>query len=364
MAKPYKMIDLFSGAGGMTLGFTQAGFVPILAVEKEKDFAATYAENFGPHVIARDIAEIMDGGGIDLKADIVVGDPPSQGFSNLTENRANDPRPTMCRFFMDVVESTDCKVFVCANVPNLLKSPERHDIINRARHLGFHVDDDSIGILRASDFGVPQNRQCGLIIGSKLGPIALPEKSGKRMTVRQAFCGVSLNPTLEEPHGRPLTGPNLHTVQHLTEISLKRYRLIPPRGNIRDLQRAAPELVPDSWIPNTKGFTDLCGRLDWDAPARCTIRAEFYKPEKGRYLHPSEDRPITHWEASRLQTFIDPFRWHGTMVRIAMQIGNAVPPMFARAVASRVMSHMMKKGAESIRKPQSGWPMQRGFAGE
>jgi len=352
MPKPYKIIDLFSGAGGLTHGFVQTGFQPVLAVEKEPDFAATYAANFGDHVIAKDIADIVDGGGIDVAADVVLGGPPCQGFSNLTGNRANDPRRAMWRFFMDVVESTDCKVFVCENVPNLLTSPEGHAIINRARQLGFHVGDDSFGILKASDFGVPQNRRRAIIIGSKLGPISLPDSTRKRMTVREAFAGIPLVPTHRELLKNPATGPDLHIARNPTELSLKRYRLIPPGGNRFDLQRLAPELTPACWIRKTKGGTDLFGRLDWDIPARCTIRCEFYKPEKGRYLHPSQDRPITHWEAARLQTFPDTFKWCGTKIRIAIQIGNAVPPLFSRALAAHIMKHLEFHRARPVAKPK------------
>ena len=125
-------------------------------------------------------------------------------------------------------------------------------------------------------------------------------------------------------------------------MSVKRYKLIPPGGNRFDLQRLAPELTPQCWIRKTKGGTDLFGRLHWNGPARCTIRTEFYKPEKGRYLHPSEDRPITHWEAARLQTFPDDFKFCGTKIQIAIQIGNAVPPMLAHAVAEQVRSHLSR----------------------
>lgn len=361
MPKPYKVIDLFSGAGGLTHGFVQAGFKPILAVEKEKDFAATYAANFGPHVIAKDIAEIVDAGGINIPADVVLGGPPCQGFSNLTGNRANDPRRAMWRFFMEVVETTDCKVFVCENVPNLLTSPEGHGIINRARQLGFHVGDDSFGILKASEFGVPQNRRRAIIIGSKLGPIALPEPNGKRMTVREAFAGIPLLPTHQDLHVTPAHGPDLHIARHPTEISMKRYRLIPPGGNRFDLQRLAPELTPGCWIRKTQGGTDLYGRLEWDGPARCTIRCEFYKPEKGRYLHPSENRPITHWEAARLQTFPDTFAWCGTKIRIAIQIGNAVPPLFARVVGNHVMRHLEFHKVRPVAKLSAGLRTQMTF---
>lgn len=354
MAKEYKVVDLFCGAGGLTHGFVQAGFKSVLAVEKEKDFAATYAANFGSHVVAKDIAEIVDAGGINFPADVVIGGPPCQGFSNLTGNKANDPRRAMWRFFMHVVETTQCKVFVCENVPNLITSPEGHGIINRARQLGYHVTEDSFGILKASDYGVPQNRRRAIIIGSKLGPLSLPEPSGKRMTVREAFAGIPLTPTFRELQRTPATGPELHIARNPTEKSLQRYKLIPPGGNRFDLQRLAPHLTPDCWIRKTQGGTDLYGRLEWDGPARCTIRCEFYKPEKGRYLHPAEHRPITHWEAARLQTFPDTFKWCGTKIRIAIQIGNAVPPLFARAIGNQVMKHLESHKARPVAMPKIG----------
>jgi DNA (cytosine-5)-methyltransferase 1 len=102
-----------------------------------------------------------------------------------------------------------------------------------------------------------------------------------------------------------------------------------------DLQRKVPELTPSCWIRKVSGGTDLFGRLWWDRPA-FTIRTEFYKPEKGRYLHPMEHRPITHREAARFQGFPDTFRFLGTKVEIAKQIGNAVPPPLAARIADCV----------------------------
>lgn len=355
MSRPYKMVDLFSGAGGMSLGFTKAGFQSVLAVEKEPDFARTYALNIGNHVLASDIADIVDAGGIGVKSDVVIGGPPCQGFSNLTGNRANDPRRAMWRFYMDAVEATGCKVFVVENVPNLLASVEGHAIINRARELGFHINDDSYGILRASDFGVPQNRRRAIILASKLGPIPLPIPTGRRMSVKQAFEGVPLKPTHKELHRNSegyAVGPDLHIGRNPTPISLQRYALIPPKGNRFDLQRLAPHLTPACWIRKTKGGTDLFGRLPWEEPANCTIRCEFYKPEKGRYLHPFENRPITHWEAARLQTFPDNFKWFGTKIRIAIQIGNAVPPVFAEAIGRHVMRHLEQHKVRPTAKPK------------
>ena len=119
-------------------------------------------------------------------------------------------------------------------------------------------------------------------------------------------------------------------------MSVARYQAIPEEGMNRfDLQKRAPDLTPGCWIRKKSGGTDLFGRLWWDRPA-FTIRTEFYKPEKGRYLHPEQHRPITHREAARLQTFPDEFVFMGSKIEIARQIGNAVPPSLAARVADVV----------------------------
>lgn len=349
--RPFKVIDLFAGAGGMTLGFRQAGFVPILAVEREEDFAATYAENFGNHILAMDIKDIVDKGGINVPADVVIGGPPCQGFSNLTGNKANDPRRSMWRFFMDVVEKTEAKAFVVENVPNLLTSDEGHAIVDFAHSLGYMT---VFGTLMASHYGVPQNRKRAFIIGSRVGFPTFPTPVEHRMSVREAFKGIPLKPLHDDLPCQPAAGSDLHIGRNPTELSLKRYALIPPGGNRFDLQRLAPELTPACWIRKKSGGTDLYGRLHWDIPARCTIRTEFYKPEKGRYLHPSEDRPITHWEAARLQSFPDDFKWIGKKIRIAIQIGNAVPPLLGKAIADCLMDHLISYKQRPVRMPKRG----------
>ncbi len=109
-----------------------------------------------------------------------------------------------------------------------------------------------------------------------------------------------------------------------------------------DLQRLAPDITPECWIKKTSGGTDLFGRLWWNRPA-FTIRTEFFKPEKGRYLHPSQHRPITHREAARFQTFPDTFRFCGNKIDIARQIGNAVPPLLAAKIAECVYNLLVSQ---------------------
>ncbi|HLF07489.1 MAG TPA: DNA cytosine methyltransferase, partial [Thermoplasmata archaeon] len=129
--------------------------------------------------------------------------------------------------------------------------------------------------------------------------------------------------------------------------SLARYKSIPEGGNRWDMPR---RLQPECWIKKTKGGTDLMGRLWWDRPA-FTIRTEFFKPEKGRYLHPSEDRPITHWEAARIQTFPDSFQFLGPKIAVARQIGNAVPVVLAKAIAEAVLALLVGAEAQIDRIP-------------
>lgn len=338
--RPYTLIDLFSGAGGLTQGFVATGkFKPVFAVEKEPVFARTYAENFGTHVDSRPVEQVVDDRTVKaIRADVVVGGPPCQGFSNLSQNKPDDPRRELWQYFMDVVESSNCRMFLIENVPNLLSSLEGEAIMRRASNLGFHL---ASGILMASSFGVPQNRKRAFILGSKRGGVLLPRGNGKRMTVREAFRGIPSRPTVHTfvQNGFVRT-QDLHIARNPTDLSRKRYALIPPGGNRFDLQRFAPELTPKCWIRKTQGGTDLYGRLEWDSPARCTIRTEFYKPEKGRYLHPDQDRPITHWEAARLQTFPDDFKWCGSKIEIAIQIGNAVPPKLSEVLAWHIIEHL------------------------
>jgi len=346
--RKYTLIDLFSGAGGFTHGFVEAGFKPIFAVEKEADFAETYRLNFGNHVVVGEIEKIIANGEIPKQADVVIGGPPCQGFSNLTGNRQSDPRRAMWQFFMDVVEKSKCKVFVIENVPNLLKSSEGEAIKKRASELGFTVTDQSSGVSKATNYGVPQQRRRVFIIGSRYGVVPLPKPMDSEISVRRAFqkgmhagdAAIPLKPTHAQLLKQPATGPDLHIKRNPTLISLQRYRLIPEGGNRFDLQAKAKHLTPPCWLRKKSGGTDLFGRLEWNKPAKCTIRCEFYKPEKGRYLHPTEDRPITHWEAARLQTFPDSFKWSGSKIRIAIQIGNAVPPILAKAVADEVKKHL------------------------
>lgn len=343
------IIDLFAGAGGFSYGFInydQASFETVLAIDNDLAACNTYNLNLGNHCLNVDIEKWLSENEVPA-ADIVIGGPPCQGFSLLNKNRTDDIRRALWEPYMDIVELSGAKVFVMENVQGLLKSEEFKKIVDRAKMLNFTVN---YGLLNMADYGVPQTRKRAVVIAHKENAFnekkltAFPPypthnhpKNGFLLlhwkTVKDAIYDL-LPPEGTEP--REVDPPyDLHFGRNPTELSMRRYLTIPPGGNRFDLQERAPEITPKCWLNKPTGGTDLFGRLWWDRPS-VTIRTEFFKPEKGRYLHPDQHRPITHREAARIMTFPDNFRFTGTKVEIARQIGNAVPPLFAHHIAKHV----------------------------
>lgn len=379
-ARTYALIDLFAGAGGLTLGFTQSFghvFIPVWANDFNAYAANTYNANFGEHCTTDDILDVVENRIDEIpKADVVVGGPPCQGFSLLNKQRDGDPRKQLWRPYLQIVEHSGAEIFVMENVPQLLGSEEHEQIAEVAHSLGFKM---AFAKLCAADYGVPQTRWRAFIVGCKFthpGAFFPPKKTHRRRgdvetgllfsedfdlyvsrprpwrTVREAIGD------LPPPQGTEIRNEppplDLHFGRTPTPMSMRRYRAIPEEGMNRfDLQRRAPELTPACWIKKTQGGTDLFGRLWWDRPA-FTIRTEFFKPEKGRYLHPSQHRPITHREAARLQSFPDSFIFTGSKIEIAKQIGNAVPPMLAARIADCVFAMLASKEEGDDRQVHTG----------
>jgi DNA (cytosine-5)-methyltransferase 1 len=319
VGRRYTFIDLFSGAGGLAEGFRQAGLRSVYAVEIDPFAAETYRLNFDHEMFVNPIEKLRR---IPVRADIVIGGPPCQGFSALgrmSPAHRHSQMNQLWQHYMRVVRQVEPKAFVIENVPELLRAPEFEGITRSAKRLGYSMES---GVLNAANFGVPQNRRRAFIVGLKKGNPELPKPNGARATVRDAIGDLSLRPTDKD----------WHIGRHPLSISVSRYKCVPPGGNRFDLMRRRPDLCPRCWLEKPKGSTDVFGRLEWDKPA-LTIRTEFFKPEKGRYLHPEAHRPITHREAARLQTFPDSFIFFGSKIEVAKQIGNAVPCKLAQAVA-------------------------------
>jgi DNA (cytosine-5)-methyltransferase 1 len=336
MLPRYTLMDLFAGCGGMTRGFRDSGrFRPAFAVEMDPDAAETYCRNFGDHVLAARIEDVPAW----PEVDVVIGGPPCQGFSPLNRAGVGLERRALWRQYLLALRESGATAFVMENVPQLLRSPEYVEFRASAVRLGFHVVED---VLLAADYGVPQMRRRAIAVGVLRGRAELPEKThfpphavplGGRewRTFRWA---------VNHPTRLPLepSGVHWHNARSPTETSVERYRTIPGEGEGRfELAARRPDITPACWLNKKTGTTDVFGRLWWDKPAY-TIRTEFFKPEKGRYLHPSEHRPITLREAARCMSFPDDFEFPQTqsMTSVARQIGNAVPCLFAQRIAERL----------------------------
>ena len=342
--KKHRLIDLFCGAGGMSLGFINrkycGDFDCVLAVDNDEASLKTHALNFGGVTILKNIEEWLDSDPVIPNVDVVIGGPPCQGFSLLNKSRVGDSRRALWEPYIDVVERSKARVFVMENVAELYKSEELLRIKRRVNALGFRTIE---AVLNAADYGAPQVRRRTIVIGWKSDLVdepdfppppthAAPDLSTslpRWKTVREAIGDLGAVAGTEIGAQAPL---DLHFGRNPTKVSLKRYSAVPPGGNRFDLQKNAPEITPRCWLEKKSGSTDLFGRLWWDRPS-VTIRTEFFKPEKGRYLHPEKHRPITHREAARLMGFPDDFKFAGSKIEIARQIGNAVPPDLACAIA-------------------------------
>lgn len=349
----------------MTAGFSAEGYHPVLAVEFNLHAAATHAANFGEdHTIFGDIKAVRKQQV--PKADVVVGGPPCQGFSNLGSKDINDPRNQLWREYLRIVGIAKPRVFVIENVDRFLKSPEFQLLLHEADSGSLKGYELTYGHLNAADFGVAQRRIRTIVIGSRIGPIALPKATHARHPeagsgllpwngTKTRIKGLPARPTTTslpastaEFFGEVVPGVfkalEIHVGRNPTETSLERYDHVPPGGGRFDVP---DHLLPRCWREKPTGTTDVMGRMQWDFPSH-TIRTEFFKPEKGAYLHPQWDargrnrvnRPITHLEAARLQGFDDDFLWCGSKIEIARQIGNAVPVGLAQAIARHLKSYL------------------------
>jgi DNA (cytosine-5)-methyltransferase 1 len=335
----------------MTRGFVDTGrYEPVLAVEVEAAAAATYAANFVPqgtsvddHVIADRIENVERF----PEVDVIIGGPPCQGFSPLNRDGVGLERRALWREYLRALRQSGAAAFVMENVPELLRSAEYVSFKSLAeQELGYTVEGR---VLNAADYGVPQRRRRAIVIGVRGGRIPWPKQTHFDPALGLPIDGAPWRTFGDAVSGLPRkpTGDDWHIGRNPRPESIIRYQHVPHDGGNRFQMQASLDaaglghLVPACWRNKPRGTTDVFGRLYWNRPA-FTIRTEFYKPEKGRYLHPTEDRPITIREAARCMSFPDDFvfpldqKW----TEIAKQIGNAVPPLLARAIAQALATRL------------------------
>lgn len=330
----------------MTRGFVDTRrFTPIFAVESDPDAAETYAVNFEEAQLEPFPIEEVENF---PNADVVVGGPPCQGFSTLNRDRQGAGSRRLWREYLRALDAAEPVIFVMENVPELLDSDEYATFKRAVQERDFLVEER---ILNVADYGVPQRRRRAIAIGTRLPEVPWPIETHRDpetlndgrpawRTFAEAVKGLPRKPD----------GNRWHRDRNPWPDTIRRYHAVPPDGGNRfqmeeELDRAGlGHLVPPCWRNHRTGSYDVFGRLWWNRPAT-TIRTEFYKPEKGRYLHPVEHRAITVREAARLMSFPDDHALpeHQSMTAIARQIGNAVPPLLALRVAEAIAQALDSK---------------------
>ena len=353
------VVDLFAGVGGFSEGFLRVNrtekkfqFALKLLVDSDPTASFTFKKNY-PRIPFwnADIAKLKAEELLKLlrmrrgELDILIGGPPCQGFSTLGKQDQEDERNSLWRYYADTIVRAKPKYFVVENVAAFARSSQFQDFLEATsrggllENYGFECD-----ILNAADFGAFQARKRTVIIGyhRDLGFPGFPDPThvGRHRTVGDAFREIDVDPDgIDLPNGDevafagktfagPFTSRELHLGRNYRPLSLARFAKIPAGGNRFNIP---DELLADCWKKHTSGSGDVMGRLREDKPS-VTIRTEFFKPEKGRYLHPSADRAITHFEAAVLQGFPHDHKFVGSKTAIARQIGNAVPIPLGRAI--------------------------------
>lgn len=338
-ATTLRALDLFAGVGGLSEGIRQGiGALDVVAaVEYDKRAAAGYAYN---HPEADVFAGDIRTWGHDTNVpgvDVVIGGPPCQGFSQLGKQEADDERNSLWREYARIVHRAQPKYFVMENVPALLKSAELvafRNMTSRGGNLRDYVFEPLV--MNAADHGAAQMRKRVIVIGRRrdMPRVDHPLPKFSRSTYRTVgdvlknlpLPGSALpNRHVELTDGSEAPGvfaaKELHVTRNFSALSRERFRHIPYGGNRFDLPY---DLLSPCWQRHTSGSGDVMGRLVWEKPS-VTIRTEFVKPEKGRYLHPVENRAITPYEGALIQGFPEDYKFIGSMTDVVRQIGNAVP---------------------------------------
>lgn len=311
--KPVRLLSLFTGAGGLDLGFERAGVEVVACVDNDPEACKTLRYNRPQwDVLEKDIRDYFPDEAID-EIDIVAGGPPCQGFSTAGKGNPGDPRNFLWKEYFRVVEAVQPRAIVIENVSGL--KHRRNDdhlsgIIQALESQGYSF---AIGILNAADFGVPQTRRRLFVVGLRDGVPTLPAPTTKtHVTVKEAISDLETSAIPELNHV-----PNNH----------------------------APH-VAERWDRLGPGETDpkyRRARLDYDKPSH-TIRAGGGYGPKGDHLagfhppiHPSLPRQLTVREAARIQSFPDDWILRGSKTAQGRQVGNAVPVLLAEAVANHVL---------------------------
>lgn len=332
-------IDLFSGAGGATEGLIQAGCDVRLAVECDNDSIATYRANFPDVALVPEIVETYTPARILNDAalrpgglDIITACPPCQGFSTLGKCDPGDTRNDYVATVGALTVALKPRILIMENVPGLEKDARSATLMTQLRGAGYGVNSWTFD---AAELCVPQHRRRFILIAVKgLQDDDVVDPRRNYLCARWKEHPHNVKDVLGST-GAPNGDDALHTVRVLPRSVLDRVRKIPHDGGSRSALPRKLQLACHQRL-TSRGAGSIYGRLAWSEPAP-TMTTRCTTPACGRFLHPTEDRPITLREAAAFQTFATDRVWKGGTQSVARQIGNAVPVRLARVLASHAL---------------------------
>ena len=333
------IIDLFCGCGGLSKGFEMAGFNTVLAIDFWKDAVETFNNNHKNKVaICDDVSkvsnEFLDDFTKKNKITGIVGGPPCQGYSTVGKRDINDDRNYLYLQYCRIVEKVKPEFFVLENVKGLLtlnNGKFKDDIIERFTKLGYIVD---YKILNSADYGVPQNRNRVFFVGIKNKKFKFPKEKSKKVSTYEAISDLTIyedkyTTSAQTSYQKNMRGNNkqlknneftIHTEKTIDVISK-----IPDGGKITDLPKEFWEIRKYN-----KAFQ------------RMNSKSQSNTIDTGHrnYFHYSENRIPTVRESARIQSFPDNFIFYGSRTSQYKQVGNAVPPLLANAIAIEIMKQI------------------------
>ena len=343
-----KVIDLFSGVGGLSIGFKNSGYDIIYANEFDLEIAESYSANHQNTIVdTTDINEInINKIFNDYKnIDVVVGGPPCQGYSQKGQRLGlNDSRNFLFKKFLEIVDFVKPKVFLIENVPNIITTHNGYFLKNIKYYFSKSNYMITSQILNSYFFGVPQKRKRAFIIGFNTGKtFKFPDYLDYVVSVDEAISdlpklksgeGINFLEYSKKPNSnfqkimrKGSKGIYNHISTRHSELALKKLKLIPPFGNKDNLPN---ELKTKSIYSGT------WSRINPNGPAK-TITTRFDTPSSGEFTLNDQDRCLTVREAARIQSFQDKIIFFGNKQSQMKQVGNAVPPFLSEAIAKSIL---------------------------
>ena len=359
--KKLTAIDLYCGAGGLTLGLKRAGFDVVAGVEIDPEIVKTYEANHPKtKVIKRDIREVTGKEILELagleEVDLIAGCPPCQGFSSLTSKyKRKDPRNDLILEMARIVEEIKPKMVMMENVPGTMKRGKQilDEFVRRLESIGYEIN---MEVLQMADYGVPQFRRRFVLLAGKEFEIDFPKsthcnKGNKKKKLKSWLTLADVIKNMGEPvklsQAKRTGSPqkfNWHVVRDLKEISVKRLKALEAGNGRASLPK---DLRPKCHTNSNKGFINVYGRLSWEQTPP-TITSGCVTPAMGRFGHPDDLRTISIREAAMIQTFPKSYEFKTDIVRTACElVGNALPPKFAAKVSKACFIAFFTKKAVS-----------------